>query len=98
LTIFGVDEKLKHVFINAKGKTTMTKKNFLAVMGCAVMAGALLAGCGSTSGSGVYTLREFQAASPTNWNPHTWEMSNDTYIPGYCEMGFVDLAKKSRQS
>jgi ABC-type transport system substrate-binding protein len=73
----------------------MTKKNFLAVMGCAVMAGALLAGCGSTSGSGVYTLREFQSASPTNWNPHTWEMNNDTYIPSYCEMGLVDLAKKS---
>lgn len=68
------------------------KAKFLAVLGTSVMATMLLAGCGNGSGSGVYTLREYQEASPSNWNPHTWTMSNDTYIPGYCEMGFVDLA------
>ena len=51
---------------------------------------------GSTDVEGkTYTLREYDSSTPTNWCPVSWEMSNDTYIPGYCEMGFVDLAKKA---
>lgn len=42
-----------------------------------------------------YTLREYDSSTPTNWCPVSWEMSNDTYIPSYCEMGFVDAAKKA---
>lgn len=57
----------------------------------------LLASCGKSSSkeNATYTLREFDTSTPTNWCPVSWEMSNDTYIPGYCELGLVDLAKKA---
>lgn len=68
------------------------KKKVLLVLGTATLIAPLLGSCGG-SGSDGYTLREYDASTPTNWNPHTWEMSNDTYIPGYCEIGFVDTTR-----
>ncbi|MBO4534631.1 MAG: bacterial Ig-like domain-containing protein [Clostridia bacterium] len=37
-----------------------------------------------------YTLHDYMGASPTNFNPHTWETSADNVISGYAEMAFVD--------
>ncbi|HCL01147.1 MAG TPA: hypothetical protein DHW61_01825 [Lachnoclostridium phytofermentans] len=37
-----------------------------------------------------YTLNLSIAASPTNWNPHTWESSADDLLRQYCAPGLVD--------
>jgi oligopeptide transport system substrate-binding protein len=67
------------------------KKKLVVGLGAIALVVPLLASCGSSDG-GVYTLREYDSSTPTNWNPHTWEMSNDQYIPGYTEIGFIDSA------
>ncbi len=50
-----------------------------------------LVGCGTRGRTGEYTLHEYMEASPLNWSSHAWEKSNDSYIPGYTEMGFIDI-------
>ena len=37
-----------------------------------------------------YTLNLYLGASPTNWNPHTWETSADDELRPYTGMGLVD--------
>ncbi len=38
-----------------------------------------------------YTLNLAREASPTNWNPHTWETNADDLMRTYCAPGFVDV-------
>ena len=38
-----------------------------------------------------FTLRQYMAASPINWNPHAWEMSNESELMGYIEMPLTDI-------
>ena len=38
-----------------------------------------------------YTYNVYMEASPTNWNPHTWEMNADNEMMSYIEMGLVDV-------
>lgn len=68
----------------------MKKKQLFKLLTIAPV--VLLAACngGSGEGSGVYTLREFTAALSTNWNPHTWEMNNDSAMLSYTTMGWVE--------
>ena len=51
-----------------------------------------LAACGGTKKDNAsYTYNVYMEASPTNWNPHTWEMNSDSEIMSYIEMGLVDV-------
>ncbi|MBR2045252.1 MAG: hypothetical protein IJ958_03855 [Agathobacter sp.] len=52
-----------------------------------------LAACGGKDNEEVaeYTYNVYMEASPTNWNPHTWEMNADSEIMSYIEMGLVDV-------
>ena len=52
-----------------------------------------LAACGGKDNTeeATYTYNLYMEASPTNWNPHTWEMSSDSEIMSYIEMGLVDV-------
>ena len=51
-----------------------------------------LAACGGTNKDDAsYTYNVYMEASPTNWNPHTWEMNADSEIMSYIEMGLVDV-------
>ena len=51
-----------------------------------------LAACGGTKEDNAsYTYNVYMEASPTNWNPHTWEMNADSEIMSYIEMGLVDV-------
>lgn len=51
-----------------------------------------LAACGGTKKDNAsYTYNVYMEASPTNWNPHTWEMNADSEIMSYIEMGLVDV-------
>lgn len=38
-----------------------------------------------------FTYRAAFSASPTTWNPHTWENNTDSIILGYITMGFYDI-------
>lgn len=51
-----------------------------------------LAACGGkdNAADASYTYNVYMEASPTNWNPHTWEMNADSEIMSYIEMGLVD--------
>ena len=52
-----------------------------------------LAACGGKDNeeAAEYTYNVYMEASPTNWNPHTWEMNADSEIMSYIEMGLVDV-------
>ncbi len=54
-----------------------------------------LAACrnnGTTEDNAEYTYNQYMEASPTNWNPHTWEMNADSEMQTYINMGFVDIS------
>ena len=38
-----------------------------------------------------YTYHLSMAASPINWNPHAWEMNNESTLMSYIEMPLVDV-------
>ena len=38
-----------------------------------------------------FTYHLYMAASPINWNPHAWEMSNESTIMSYIEMPMTDI-------
>ncbi len=39
----------------------------------------------------VYTYNTMFSATPTTWNPHTWETNDDQAILGFTTMGFYDV-------
>jgi ABC-type transport system substrate-binding protein len=41
---------------------------------------------------GYYTYNDFMGGTTgLNWNPHTWETNDDSYVLGYLSMGFYDF-------
>ena len=73
----------------------MKKRMVGAVASLMTLAG--VAGCRKTPSSVVpaekkYTLRESISGAPKTWNTHTWETNGDSYVFGYTQMGFVDVA------
>ncbi len=65
-------------------------KKFLAWM----MVAAMLAGRGivaQAEEAPAYTYNTYYGASPINWNPHAWEMSNESDLMTYTEAPLVDL-------
>jgi len=56
-----------------------------------LMSAGLLASCGGGSGEGDgYTYNTFLSSSPKNWNVHSWETSDESYIGSFCEIGLYD--------
>ena len=52
-------------------------------------------GDGSTAADqGTYTYNSYMSALATNWNPHTWEMNNDSTVLGYLEAPLADISVK----
>lgn len=42
--------------------------------------------------NGFYTYNDFMGGTTgLNWNPHTWETNDDSYVLGYISMGFYDF-------
>ena len=39
-----------------------------------------------------FTYHLYMAASPINWNPHAWEMNNESTLMSYIEMPLVDVS------
>lgn len=61
------------------------------VLALAVAMTLSLAACGGTKEEASYTYNKYMEASPTCWNPHTWEFNADSEIMSYIEMGLVDV-------
>lgn len=73
------------------------KKLFKRVLALTLAATMLfsLAACNkntNTDDNAEYTYNTYMEASPTNWNPHTWEMNSDSEMQSYINMGFVDIS------
>ena len=66
-------------------------KRVLVLALAAVMTLSLAACGGTKKDNASYTYNVYMEASPTNWNPHTWEMNADSEIMSYIEMGLVDV-------
>ncbi|MDD2649078.1 MAG: ABC transporter substrate-binding protein [Eubacteriales bacterium] len=64
-------------------------KKLLAILLAAAM---LLGMCSFASAEDEpsYTLHEYMGASPLNWNPHAWEMNNESDLMVYTLPGLVD--------
>ena len=71
----------------------MKQKKFIvlvAVIMVLVLTVGVLAACNKKKGATTYTLHDYIGATPTNFNPHTWETSADSTVAAYAEMGLVD--------
>lgn len=66
-------------------------KRVLVLAMAAAMTLSLAACGGAKDDNASYTYNVYMEASPTNWNPHTWEMNADSEIMSYIEMGLVDV-------
>ncbi|HBN00332.1 MAG TPA: hypothetical protein DD384_03760, partial [Firmicutes bacterium] len=50
-----------------------------------------LAGCNNTTVSDVdYTYNTYLSTSPSTWNVHNWQSSDESYITSFTEMGLYD--------
>ncbi len=67
----------------------------VAVVLVLVLSFSLFAACNkrnNDNAAATYTLHDYMGATPTNWNPHTWETNADSTIASYAEMGLVDVS------
>lgn len=52
----------------------------------------LLTACpAQTAKAGYYTYNTYLSTKPKTWNVHSWETSDESYVPAFCEMGLYDL-------
>lgn len=65
------------------------KMNKVFLLGVSLF--ALGACSGNTTQTYDYTMNTYLSTSPSTWNPHTWETSDESYIASFCEMGFYDV-------
>ena len=65
-------------------------KKTLALLLALLMVFSMVA-TAAAEGEDEYTLHLSMAASPINWNPHAWEMSNESDMMSYIEMPLVDV-------
>ncbi len=62
----------------------------------------MLAACGGGNASSSvnpsaknYTYRTYLSTSPTKWNVHNWQTSDESYVQAFTEMGFYDTVLNS---
>ncbi len=71
--------------------TKMLKRVLVLAMAAAMTLSLAACGGNNEEAKASYTYNVYMEASPTNWNPHTWEMNSDSEIMSYIEMGLVDV-------
>lgn len=72
-------------------------KKYIALLLSLVMVCSVFTGCGNKGGKNpndTYTYNTYMSALATNWNPHTWEMNNDSTVMGYIEAPLTDITVK----
>lgn len=69
----------------------MLKRVMVLALAAAMTLSLAACGGGNNKDDASYTYNVYMEASPTNWNPHTWEMNADSEIMSYIEMGLVDV-------
>jgi len=78
-----------------KGENNMKKKKLLVLGGGLLMAVGALTGCTKDEAKDGYTYNTYLQSSPKNWNVHSWETSDESYIGSFCEMGLYDCILNS---
>ena len=68
-----------------KRKGKLLPLSFGAIVGI-----AMLTGCGGPNEVATYTYHDVTSGNPEQWAPATWHTTEDSVVPGYCEMGLVD--------
>lgn len=68
-------------------------KKMLALLLAFILALGLFSGCAPKVSiqTGTFTYNSYTAALGNNWNPHSWEDSNDAAIFQYLQTPFVDI-------
>lgn len=80
--------------MNAKKRNTVIGALFLSATGAAVLAGCS-GGSGTTDDSNGYTYNTYLSTSPSKWNVHNWETSDESYIQSFTEAGLYDVVMNS---
>lgn len=62
-----------------------------ALLLAVVLAAMSLTGCKPKEKGTGYTYNTYLETKPKTWNVHTWETSDESYVPAFTEMGFYDL-------
>lgn len=65
-------------------------KKIMLLSATTLLFGLVGCGGGSDSTNWDYTYNTYLSSSPSKWSSHTWETSDESYIPGFCEMGLYD--------
>lgn len=73
-----------------RGSYFMKIKNSSAIL-LVLAGGMLITACGGGKPKTTHTYNTFLSTKPTTWNVHTWQTSDESYIQGFCSMGFYDL-------
>lgn len=69
----------------------MMKKTLSILLALVMVLGLAVMKPASAAEEPEYTYHLYMAASPINWNPHAWEMSNESELMGFIEMPLVDV-------
>ena len=69
----------------------MMKKTLSILLALVMVLGLAVMKPASAAEEPEYTYHLSMAASPINWNPHAWEMNNESELMGFIEMPLVDV-------
>lgn len=67
----------------------------LLVLGAGVLVTTTACNNGPKSDPNKHTYNTYLSTKPKTWNVHTWQTSDESYIQGFCSMGFYDLQLNS---
>ena len=70
----------------------MMKKTLSILLALVMVLGLAVMKPASAAEAPEYTYHLSMAASPINWNPHAWEMNNESTLMGFIEMPLVDVS------
>ena len=70
----------------------MMKKTLSILLALVMVLGLAVMKPASAAEEPEYTYHLSMAASPINWNPHAWEMSNESDLMAFIEMPLVDVS------
>ena len=75
--------------MNTKKRSKALGFLFLSSIGVAALVGCS-GGGGSNESDNGYTYNTYLSTSPSKWNVHNWETSDESYIQGFTEIGLYD--------
>ena len=70
----------------------MMKKTLSILLALVMVLGLAVMKPASAAEAPEYTYHLSMAASPINWNPHAWEMNNESTLMSFIEMPLVDVS------